>query len=809
MRKRSFGQKFKQMHSGERVGKAGMALVSNKPVSRGTDFVRTSNGKKHCLEKYWTDEPITVGHGLKLVPFSSVLHSKDRPSGFDGIIWDLTRFWLIGPFDTSNNGELRSWFFEQGNMMAISRFIRTLKDEEFWLLTEQRGTSLGDVNGWKQDPGNIIAVLKSRVQALVKPMRPNYSDAFIGQRRGELRKQALKMLEQIGWPLIDQEVEAKFGESFFQGWTSIVPNIVAHYEPIRPKPDLGALKRAMKFTIEEILEYNGGHKVIPFSLQDTFDRLMTKTDMSTGSGWPFNRNTSKLSIEQWRVLLDLAEKFGSGSLSFMVPVVPGQRAQEGREDENGTYVPKNRLILAASKVVHLAAGRFIYPLQDVMSKVPCYEALLGNPALVESGSIMRAIHNAEKGWSIDFTKFDTTVRTLLTKFCAQYMHRLFDEEHREFWRHYTKQHVVSPVFTPEGMLWGAHGLMSGQIDTNCVGNLLNRVIAVYTVIRLIERRRGAKVSDEELKRVMSDDIFHRCMGDDTVFIAKTAEFSGVSLSEITAAHAELGLNSSNDPDKVHEFSSSSSLKTVSFLSRFYQVNTITDTELVSVPLVLKVLSKYWSPEKLTIYEEALRSVKLPISCDIHGDFDDQPGIIYHHGSLNESSMSMMRRMSLRELHNSEFEVAHCLVWLARLESFDTVPDPWFEQILIWFANNTPTALRPSVFSSSSDILREVIDLIGGNPKRLFGGDPSTGMTTTRVWKRLLRLEARGVLKETWTRPYGYCCTTENIGILADSRISVKQSRMTDDELLAEIAAAVERGELSPEFAQSVLNAIKI
>lgn len=774
-------------------------------------YARTSYGKKHWLEKW--DSTKTCSIKGTIVTFHDMANKEDTRD-----LTYIARFIVVGPFLADGTTGLNSEWLKCRTEADMIAWMKKFSHDDFLCLVEQpesaKGvmTMIGSPTGWMKDPSDPWMTLKSGIAQLLKAKPPAYSWCFRGHKRVQLRQQALAVLKKAKWPLLKYERDAKFGESEFYGWQQgLVPALVAHYEDVESKLSSSKaelLRVAMQLTVDEVLEANRGRRVTPISVTHAFARLAEKTGLDTGSGWPFYKNSAKLTEDQWKVILHFAELAQSGEITTFIPAVPGQRSQEGRENEAGKYESKNRLILAASKASHIAAGSFIYPLQDILANMRPYIALRGQDAVESSGCIDFLLDNAQVCWSIDFTKFDTTLKTILPTFVKDFMSQLFDVEWKPFFIWYAEHHHICPIIIPEGIAFGEHGLMSGMLDTNCVANLLNRAIHIYTMLRAIDES-GTISADgdrhEKIKETFSDfkaDFHHFAMGDDTVLgltngSTPSKYLINTTLEDICGFHSELGLVSSTDRDKVHEFNFSDKTKVVSFLSRFYYKD---ETERLSgVPLVMKTLSKYWAPERTTFYDDLLDQIRLTT----YDDWDDK---------------IITQKIDPDKMICPEIHSAMLLTSFSRLDNFSTVPMDYLKAILPFFAVGTPSGLRPSAFSKDISILEQILDqLTGGTGYYRCREILDRGIENSPVWKALVNLEMSGQLPLE-EEGYGTFCTTLDWLVdEADSQMAEMKAKrkkridgkiqIDDDGIVAILEEALKSGQIKASLLQSIMNAL--
>jgi len=279
------------------------------------------------------------------------------------------------------------------------------------------------------------------------------------------------------------------------------------------------------------------------------------------------------------------------------------------------------------------------------------------------------------------------------------------------------------------------------------------------------------------------------MGDDTILAFKPS-FQGrdqVTYSRLVDAYSEIGLTASSDVDKVHSFKSGDERIVISFLSRFTVLTD--DYTLNCVPLILKTLTKMWSPEKRTLWEELVDTLR----------------VVDSEGRKRRPYPNQVKTMK------NEVMRAHSLIWFSRLLNIDPIPDPWYTRLVIFFTTNIPGALKPSLFGSDIALAREIFQQIGSFAGMQLVGEasPFSGLATTKLWGELVQLERNGLLHAP---NYPETILIEGVSVEELAKRTERCKATRDhvailNELLEDLALAVDNGELTEEQALQTLDKV--
>lgn len=180
--------------------------------------------------------------------------------------------------------------------------------------------------------------------------------------------------------------------------------------------------------------------------------------------------------------------------------------------DEGVFKWKTRLVWCGSAETTLFESQYARPLINYLSSWANI-AMGKHPVEVRSQAL--AIGNMSYWWSIDYSKYDSTVQSWLIKEAFDIFKEFFDEEyHREidFCCH---DFINSKILMPDGKIWVTNkGIPSGSYFTQLVGSVCNALMLITYLSSVV----GA---DEQALRnqftAHNGKLAFSCLGDDNLF----------------------------------------------------------------------------------------------------------------------------------------------------------------------------------------------------------------------------------------------------------------------------------------------------
>lgn len=197
----------------------------------------------------------------------------------------------------------------------------------------------------------------------------------------------------------------------------------------------------------------------PLSLQSASDYL--KND--TNSGLPYYARKGKVKQKA----LDEFDKL----ISSEYPCILFTRTQEQKKTRNVWGYP-----IADT----LNEMRYYFPLLSYQKKLSYRSALLGPNKVDESLTklILKARDNGLSIISIDFSAYDTSVKSNLQYNAFKYIKSLFQNEYAKDIDYIARRFNTISIVTPSGIIRGSHGVPSGSTFTNEVDSIVQYMLAM-------------------------------------------------------------------------------------------------------------------------------------------------------------------------------------------------------------------------------------------------------------------------------------------------------------------------------------------
>jgi hypothetical protein len=254
--------------------------------------------------------------------------------------------------------------------------------------------------------------------------------------------------------------------------------------------------------------------------------------------------------------------------------------------------------------------RFYRPLFDYQSKLIWRSALRG-PDEVDRhlvNLVLSARDTKDKLVSIDFSAYDTTVKTQLQDASFRYIKSLFQTHFHLELDEVAKRFNSIGLITPDGVVTGAHGVPSGSTFTNEVDSLAQYLIA-----------KTLNIPDENI------DI----QGDDGAYLYSDPD-------ELKDRFRDYGLNVNDEKSYV----SSTSLI---YLQNLYDYEHIKDGINGGIYPCYRALNRIIYPERFNDFSVdgiigsdyfSIRSIAILENCKHHPLFPDLVGLIYNLDKYN-------------------------------------------------------------------------------------------------------------------------------------------------------------------------------
>jgi len=294
-------------------------------------------------------------------------------------------------------------------------------------------------------------VVSGSEQVLLTPLGKSYApDLILREFDAIFNKPSNRKL--INAELLKSELQNrdKFGpRSVMLPWILRRDSVLEYFEAEVKGPDLITTPPISKDLF----------KLRPISLE-VASRFLKN---STSSGFPFI--TRKGEVKEWynvNYSKDLLTEW---------PAVIYTRTQEGN---------KTRNIWGVCMSLILAETRFYRPLLDYQKKQSWRSALIG-PDEVDS-KVTELVNSAMLRnvslLSIDFSRYDATVKSRLQRYAFDYIKALFQKSYHEEIDYLYHRFNTMPLITPEGIMKGSHGVPSGSTFTNEVDSIVQYLISV-------------------------------------------------------------------------------------------------------------------------------------------------------------------------------------------------------------------------------------------------------------------------------------------------------------------------------------------
>jgi len=248
---------------------------------------------------------------------------------------------------------------------------------------------------------------------------------------------------------VEESNKAKFGpRSVSVGWPLRRESL---YDYFHKDKEVNSVKRL-------ICEESNKGNLRPISSENALNYLK----LNTNSGLPYY--TNKGSIKN-RILEDI-----QNGTNTDYPCVLFTRPKE-------SGIPRN--VWGFPVADTLKEMRFYRPVLEYQKLRKWRSALIGPEEvdLAMTGIIDRGVGSSRKLVSIDFSSYDATVSKSVSSAAFGYIKSLFQPKYHEEISSIENRFQTIPIFTPDGVIEGYHGVPSGSTFTNEVDSIAQYLIA--------------------------------------------------------------------------------------------------------------------------------------------------------------------------------------------------------------------------------------------------------------------------------------------------------------------------------------------
>jgi len=327
-----------------------------------------------------------------------------------------------------------------------------------------------------------------------------------------------------------------------------------------------------------------GHRLRPLTAEQAIKELKNNTN----SGLPFLQRKGVVKNE----LIGRLDEF----LDREDPCVLFTRTQESRKTRNVWGYP-----IADSAQEY----RFYSPLLTIQKNLSWRSALRGPDHVDESiTNLFRGKKDSEKLVSIDFSKYDTSVRGRLQKAAFSYIKGMYQKRYHAELDQIAYRFANIGLITPDGVLTGPHGVPSGSTFTNEVDSIAQFLIA----------------SDFGLK----PDCFD-IQGDDAVYKIDSQD----QVDKFIATLRSYGLEISKEKSVV-------SSKHCTYLQKLYHPDYMVNGKIGGIYPTYRALNRILYQERFDVFADkivgsdyySLRTISILENCKHHPLFEKLVKFVY-------------------------------------------------------------------------------------------------------------------------------------------------------------------------------------
>lgn len=393
------------------------------------------------------------------------------------------------------------------------------------------------------DPKTILNELDSIVEINGKKLNPTLTELELSQR-------------------------SKFGpRSIAKPWSERIKDIDEHFDSSNTVGNLRAIPSISKLR--------------PLTLSNALLELKN----STNSGLPYFTKKGKVKT---RVL----EKFDQ-LISKEYPCILFTRTQEGM---------KTRSVWGYPIADTLNEMRFYSPLLQYQKSIPYRSALLSPDNVNQSitNMLIKASTRPDMSLvSIDFSAYDASVKSELQMRSFDYIRGLFQSDFSDDLNFISRRFESIPIWTPDGIRRGNHGVPSGSTFTNEVDSIAQATIA-KTVTSILE-------SDFQIQ------------GDDGAYLLLDN-----AIDELYNSFTDYGLTVNRDK-------SYQSKNYVIYLQNLYHMDYIKNGKISGIYPIYRALNRIIYQERWQDFEDydisgkdyySIRTISILENCKHHPLFED-------------------------------------------------------------------------------------------------------------------------------------------------------------------------------------------
>jgi hypothetical protein len=319
----------------------------------------------------------------------------------------------------------------------------------------------------------------------------------------------------------------------------------------------------------------------------TLDKVVDKIRNSTNSG--LKDMVPKGSIkDKYRDKDVLMEEF-----KLNLPAVPFVRTQEQL---------KTRVVWGFPIANVIYEGIVFYPLLEYL-KTKSWQRALISPQDVDqfaTNLVSECSNSGRALLSIDFSNYDTSVKTELQDLAFTYFKSLFQSSYGEQIDIIKERFGSISLVTPDGIVSGKHGIPSGSAFTNVVGSVVQATIAL-----------DSGLTKEPEFQILGDDGIYCLQGEDEV-------------SSLINSFKTSGLTVNEDKSFIsHEF--------CVYLQKLYDIYYIERGVKGGIYPVYRALNRIVHPERFINFGEfdlsgkdyfSIRTISILENCKYHPMFEE-------------------------------------------------------------------------------------------------------------------------------------------------------------------------------------------
>jgi len=316
----------------------------------------------------------------------------------------------------------------------------------------------------------------------------------------------------------------------------------------------------------------------------SFSKALSNLKNDTNSGLPYLTRKSEVKRDYSLDKLKL-------ELGMKYPAVLFTRTQEGGKTRNVWGYPFSDT---------LNEMRFYLPLLEFQKQTNYRQALLGPSSVnLAISSMMNRLCGDETLISMDFSTYDACVKKWLQKPSFEYISNLYQSSYKSDIMEIFERFNTIGLTTPDGVLYGSHGVPSGSTFTNEVDS-----IAQYLVAR-------------DSKYLLNDS--YQIQGDDGVYTIKDSQ-----VSNFVSHFRKYGL-------LVNEDKSYKSKTYCVYLQNLYDLEYRVNGFIGGIYPLYRALNRICFQERWTDFEAyglegkdyySLRTISILENCKYHPLFED-------------------------------------------------------------------------------------------------------------------------------------------------------------------------------------------